>query len=223
MWKMLDVPAPSTFWSQMCGMAMLGWGAGKWATVFTGSDEAVTTFSTFNLVPMGMTVLNAAGVRDPTGLVFLFGYLYIVFTGPKLPAAKTSWPYGYYFLCFSAFCITANGLFGLFATEAVFKSAGMSFPGRGVMTQFSIAALGWGAGKWTSVYNGDKAINIFCKVNLVAIGSGVLICFVAGQIVMGIQCLVFSIAYGYFGFIDPPKGLEDEEEEEEDEEDEPLC
>jgi len=195
----------SPLFFQILGVSLLGWGAGKGATVLTGSEEAVTAFATFNLCPVAMSILNS---MPPNGtpwpnIMFLIGYLYIVTTGPRKAAASTSWPIGFYFLCFSAFFITCQGVATMYDPDSLLKYMGVMNPGRAMTDMMGISSLGWAVGKWSCVYNGDAAVFLFCKVNLIAMVASISIGYFGHDYQMMVSGLFFFIAYGYLALTGP--------------------
>lgn len=202
-----DVQAPALL-LHMYGVNLLGWGAGKWAAVLAGSEEAVTAFATYNLCPCAMLVFVS---MPPNGqpwmaLFFLAGYLYIVTTGPRKAAASTSWPIGFYFLCFSASLVTCGNIGNLYAPEAGLAQMGLKYSPslRLLLNQMAIAGIGWGVGKWSCIYNGDVAIQIFCKVNLFAMFASLGVSFLSHQYPMVVFALIFITGYGYLALTGPP-------------------
>lgn len=198
--------------NQFIGACMLGWGVGKWSAVLTGSEAAVTAFATFNLFPMGMLVL--ASMKMPwLAMFFTLGYLRIVATGPRVPAASTDWPAGFYFLSLSAFLVSCDGIVFLYEPGFALKFLGMTPPGPEVMNVAGIACLGWGVGKATSVYNGDAAISIFIKVNLIAMIVMIAVCYIHHlQPAALIASSVFAIIYAILAATGPKTAARESKE-----------
>jgi len=169
-----DTSGASPFFMQMQGIYMVGWGVGKFTAVIEGMDPSVTTFALFNLLPMGMMIMNGAAAKN-TGMAigFTLTYLFIGMTGLRANKQPSEWAAGYYFLCFSACIALTQGIRIIVTPEQMLADGSIgsyNHPDMALVKSAGVAAVGWGVGKLTAIHRGDRAIRLFCILNLVPMG-----------------------------------------------------
>ena len=79
--------------SNMLGICMAGWAAGKFAAL-QGDDKAIGTFCKYNLIPMGALVIASATPSAPSAVtvgqyaLLTAGYLRAVVTSDEAAAKR---------------------------------------------------------------------------------------------------------------------------------------
>lgn len=204
----MEINGASNYFFQVQGCLMLGWGVGKWTAVLVGPESCVTAFATFNLFPMGMLVLNSMPPNPNLvmGLIFSVGYLYIVTTGVHASMTRSFWGAGFYFLCFSALTAVSTGIVVMSKSSELLATGWIGHyehPQMAIINSMGTAAIGWGAGKWASVFNGDQAMHLFCKLNLIPIGIMTVCAVLAKQHLPAASGGFFFLAYAFLAATGP--------------------
>lgn len=200
---------------QLMGCLMLGWGAGKFATVFCGSDGAITFFCTLNLVPMTVGVVSTLPPVGKPQLMsaIMLCYLLCAATGLRQEREKSSWTAATLFLFVSACVITAEGICMLVAPELPLNAVGIDKVDRTQTMLLGACCLGWAAGKWACIYNGDLAMHLFCKFNLLPMIAGIITSAAQHDRSSLGTYLCFSLGYLFLALSGPPEVDDDDDVE----------